>query len=72
MASFQNYLSPRIVAALMRLGRPQSEGELVGAVGILRAKLIDWTCALGAPECVNFAIELYEEWQADDTQTYVN
>lgn len=65
LLALQNYLAPKIRPALEKIGLEQNNNVHIGALGILRTKLIDWSCALGDSFCVDYANKLYTEWGQD-------
>ncbi|OXA58220.1 Aminopeptidase N [Folsomia candida] len=64
-SAIRNYLAPKIRPALEKIGLEQNNNVHIGALGILRTKLIDWSCALGDSFCVDYANKLYTEWGQD-------
>jgi hypothetical protein len=58
-------LTPRVEAALVKVGIEQNGTAHIGAIAMHRALLLDWACALDHPVCADYAQRLSAEWEAN-------
>ncbi len=60
----QDFLLPKLESAVRKAGL-EEDSDRIGMAAIYRAKLLDWACAMELPSCLEYAQELFTQWQSD-------